>query len=128
MRHARSLLLRPPSAAAAPEPTKDEGRQMRRATQSTASLSDLSLCSQPEMDAAAPLPPPDKASDPFLYFSSDKRRMEHLLGKELPSMPSEEPTRRKTRISFELDPFHLMMTSFPELLDDLGEEEKKDNK
>ena len=108
---------------------------MRRATESTASLSDASLCSQPEaMDAAATSmlspqaapTPQDKVNDPFLYFSSDKRRMEHLLGKELPSMPSEEPTRRKKRISFELNPFFLMMTSFPELIDDTDEEEKEE--
>ena len=98
-------------------------------------LSDASLCSQPEaMDAAATSmlspqaapTPQDKVNDPFLYFSSDKRRMEHLLGKELPSMPSEEPTRRKKRISFELNPFFLMMTSFPELFDDTDEEEKEE--
>ena len=131
-------LLPSASSAAAPEPrpqTKDQRRQMmRRATESTASLSDASLCSQPEaMDAAAtPMSPQaaptpqDKVNDPFLYFSSDKRRMEHLLGKELPSMPSEEPTRRKKRISFELNPFFLMMTSFPELFDDTDEEEKEE--
>ena len=62
----------------------------------------------------------DKAADPFLYFSSDKRRLEYLLGKELPQMPSDDtkPTERKTRISFELDPFFDLVTSSPELLGD----------
>ena len=67
----------------------------------------------------------DKAADPFLYFSSDKRRLEYLLGKEPPHMPSEDkPTERKTRISFELDPFFDLVTSFPELLGDeaIGDE------
>ena len=62
----------------------------------------------------------DKTTDPFLYFSSDKRRLEYLLGKELPHMlPADDtkPTERKTRISFELDPFFDLVTSFPELLD-----------
>ena len=71
-------LLPSASSAAAPEPrpqTKDQRRQMmRRATESTASLSDASLCSQPEgMDAAAtPMSPQaaptpqDKVNDPFL--------------------------------------------------------------
>ena len=61
----------------------------------------------------------DKTADPFLYFSSDKRRLEYLLGKELPHMlPADDtkPTERKTRISFELDPFFDLVTSFPELL------------
>ena len=62
----------------------------------------------------------DKTTDPFLYFSSDKRRLEYLLGKELPHMPADDtkPTERKTRISFELDPFFDLVTSFPELLGD----------
>ena len=67
----------------------------------------------PETEVAAV---PRYAADPFLYFSSDKRRLEHLLGKELPAMPSMEPTERKKRISFEMDPFFLMISSFPELL------------
>ena len=129
-------LLPSASSAAAPEPrpqTKDQRRQMmRRATESTASLSDAS---QPEaMDAAAtPMSPQaaptpqDKVNDPFLYFSSDKRRMEHLLGKELPSMSAEEPTRRKKRISFELDPSYALVTRFPELLlNDMDQEEAKE--
>ena len=98
-------------------------------------MGDASLCPQPEaMDAAAtPMSPQaaptpqDKVNDPFLYFSSDKRRMEYLLGKELPSMPSEEPTRRKKRISFELDPSYALVTRFPELLlNDMDQEEAKE--
>ena len=60
----------------------------------------------------------DKATDPFLYFSSDKRRLEYLLGRELPHVPAdgEKPEERKTRISFEVDPFYSLVTSFPELL------------
>mmetsp|Transcript_14181 Transcript_14181/g.26955 ORF Transcript_14181/g.26955 Transcript_14181/m.26955 type:complete len:84 (+) Transcript_14181:1-252(+) len=59
-------------------------------------------------------PPLTKEDDPFLFYSSDRRRMEHLLGKDLP-LPSEEPTIRKTRISFEVDPFFSIMESYPEL-------------
>ncbi len=60
-----------------------------------------------------------KARDPFLYFSSDKRRLEHLLGKDLPSMPQDDPKKlqKKTCLSFEMDPFTIMTESFPELYD-----------
>ena len=71
---------------------------MRHVTSTTTSLRDESI---PEMEVAA-VP---RYADSFLYFSSDKRRLEHLLGKELPAMPSVEPTERKKRISFEMDPF-----------------------
>ena len=59
-----------------------------------------------------------KATDPFLYFSSDKRRLEYLLGRELPQVPAdgEKPKERKTRISFEVDPLYSIVTSYPELL------------
>ena len=72
----------------------------------------------------------DKTADPFLYFSSDKRRLEYLLGKELPQMPSDDtkPTERKTRISFELDPFFDLVTSSPELLGAIGDEAITDSK
>jgi len=57
--------------------------------------------------------------DPFLYYSNDKQRLERLMGRELPhlSTPDNEkkPAVRKTRISFELDPFYMLMTSFPEI-------------
>ena len=59
-----------------------------------------------------------KAKDPFLYFSCDKRRLEHLLGKDLPSMQDDpKKLKRKKRLSFEMDPFTLMTESFPELND-----------
>ncbi len=48
----------------------------------------------------------DANEDLFLYFSSDKRRLEYLLGRELPHMPMDVPVKRKKRISFELDPFY----------------------
>ena len=87
-------------------------------------LEEYQLLHSPEMEVAAVQRYTD---DPFLYFSSDKRRMEHLLGKELPSMPSEEPTRRKKRISFELDPSYALVTRFPELLlNDMDQEEAKE--
>ena len=41
--------------------------------------------------------------------------MEFLLGRELPEMPLEEPVKRKTRMSFELDPLHNMLNSFPDM-------------
>ena len=68
----------------------------------------------------------DKATDPFLYFTSDKRRLEYLLGRELPHVQAddEKPKERKTRISFEVDPFYSLVTSFPELL---GVEEIRDD-
>lgn len=81
---------------------------MRHVTSTTTPLRDEHI---PEMEVAV-----QRYTDPFLYFSSDKRRLEHLLGKELPAMPSVEPTERKKRISFEMDPFFLMISSFPELL------------
>ena len=58
-------------------------------------------------------------ADRFLYFSSDKNRMEHLLGRELPDMPDVEPIVRKKSLSFELDPLYDMMNSFPELFADV---------
>ena len=42
-------------------------------------------------------------------------------------MPSEEPTRRKKRISFELDPSYALVTRFPELsFNDMDQEETKE--
>ena len=58
-------------------------------------------------------------ADRFLFFSSDKNRMEHLLGRELPDMPDVEPIVRKKSLSFELDPLYDMMNSFPELFADV---------
>ena len=57
----------------------------------------------------------EDARDPFLHFLSNKRRMEHLFGRELPHMSPEEPKRRKTAISFKLDPLFVIVESFPEL-------------
>ena len=57
------------------------------------------------------------SQDKFLHFSNDKTRMEHLLGRELPHMSSEEPVKRKTCISFEVDPTFALLNSFPDLLD-----------
>ena len=95
-------------------PTK--GQAKRRITDSTTSLSDDSLLDDSERE---PLPEENIAHDPFLHFSCDKRRLEHLLGVELPHMtPSldSSTTERKTRISFEVDPFYDLVTSYPELL------------
>lgn len=67
----------------------------------------------------------DATTDRFLYFSSTKRRHEYLLGRELPHMKTHEPTTRKTRISFELDPTYCIISSYPELFEELesGESE-----
>ena len=68
------------------------------------------------------------AYDPFLRFSSDKRRLEYLLGRALPSMPvDQEPIERKRRISFELDPLHDKLNSYPELLFDESFEDETDD-
>ena len=65
-----------------------------------------------------------RKDDPFLYFSCDKRRLEYLLGTELPHMTPDEKVTRKTRISFELDPSFDLVNSFPELM---GEFDDKSN-
>eukprot|EP01083_Nonionella_stella_P251347 867301_1 len=58
-------------------------------------------------------------ASPFLYFSGNKRRLEYLLGRQLPHIPQdEEPAECKRRISFELDPFHDIMSEYPQLLDE----------
>ena len=115
-------------------PLKDKQcPELKRASYSTASLSDESLSDDSSIDkledepCSRPLQVQDKANDPFLYYSSDKRRMEFLLGRELPEMPLEEPVKRKTRMSFELDPLHDMLNSFPDLFDDMDQEDLDDS-
>lgn len=76
-----------------------------------------------DVDSAAlappSVPPVAKEADAFLYYSNDKIRLEHLLRKELPHIAAPEgPVKRKTRISFEVDPFFSMLTSYPELMDE----------
>ena len=108
--------------------------EMKRASYSTASLSslddeslaDASIGMNQEQNSR-PLRVQDRVNDPFLYYSSDKRRMETLLGTELPGMPLDEQVKRKTRISFELDPMYDMMTSFPDLFDLPGLDEDLDD-
>mmetsp|Transcript_30742 Transcript_30742/g.56316 ORF Transcript_30742/g.56316 Transcript_30742/m.56316 type:complete len:165 (+) Transcript_30742:94-588(+) len=91
------------------DPTK------RRATDATECMWDEeSLIDSQDLQAM-------KEDDPFLYYSNDRRRMEHLLGKDLPHMSSDEPKKRKTRLSFELDPFFSLVNSHPELLDMRGD-------
>mmetsp|Transcript_21499 Transcript_21499/g.36931 ORF Transcript_21499/g.36931 Transcript_21499/m.36931 type:complete len:169 (+) Transcript_21499:147-653(+) len=60
----------------------------------------------------------DNIRDSFLYYSNNKRRLEYLLGRELPQMLNEEPIARKKRISFELDPFYMISTEMLDELDD----------
>ena len=60
----------------------------------------------------------EKASDPFLYFSNDERRLDYLLGREHSHTTLSEPIERKTRVSFELDPLFSLTQSYPELLID----------
>ena len=68
------------------------------------------------------MPQDDKTADAFLYFSSNKRRLNRLLGRELQQMSVDDPKERNTRISFELDHTYDLMSSFPELYDiDLDE-------
>ena len=98
-----------------------EDKQSPALNRSSASLSDESLPdSSIDLKHEEPSSTPlrvqgSKVDDPFLYFSSDKNRMEFLLSRELSEMPLEEPIKRKTRISFELDPLHDMVNSFPDL-------------
>ncbi len=63
-----------------------------------------------------------RKEDPFVYFSSDKRRLEHLLGTELPHLTPDEEVTRKTRISFELDPTFDLVNSFPDLMGECDDE------
>lgn len=104
----------------------DQVPSLRRASCSVDSLGDdLSQDSNDDELASSSSPVVDdemRAEDPFLYYSSDKRRMEHLLDVELPHIADEEPTVRKTRISFEVDPMLSLMSSFPELFDELENE------
>ena len=108
---------------------KQQGQALRRMTESTcgssASLSDMDQNSDAEMEStqAAKSEATKKADDPFLYFSSHKRRMEHLVGREMPHLSSEPVVRRRSRISFELDPFFDLMTTFPDLEGEWFEEE-----
>mmetsp|Transcript_42034 Transcript_42034/g.71868 ORF Transcript_42034/g.71868 Transcript_42034/m.71868 type:complete len:158 (-) Transcript_42034:111-584(-) len=108
------------------ETVKGEEPARRRMTSSTASLSDESQVSnfkllESDSESLESISH-QKAEDPFFYFSSDKRRLEHLLGKELPHLTHEEPVKRKKRISFELDPLHDLSLTYPELFDGTSEE------
>mmetsp|Transcript_12882 Transcript_12882/g.19405 ORF Transcript_12882/g.19405 Transcript_12882/m.19405 type:complete len:164 (+) Transcript_12882:151-642(+) len=92
------------------DPTK------RRATDATESIWDEESQTSQDLEAM-------REDDPFLYYSNDRRRMEHLLGKDLPHMSSDEPKKRKTRLSFELDPFFILVNSHPELMEMRGDRE-----
>lgn len=65
-----------------------------------------------------------KEEDPFLYYSDDRRRLAHLLGRDhprvvaRPATPETTPTKRRTRLSFEVDPLLDLVGSYPELLDE----------
>jgi len=88
----------------------------RRATDATESIWDEESQTSQDLEAM-------REDDPFLYYSNDRRRMEHLLGKDLPHMSSDEPKKRKTRLSFELDPFFILVNSHPELMEMRGDRE-----
>ena len=90
-------------------------RPSRRRRTDDAAAPSASAAPEPAATTTSADDTPSKADDPFLYYSSDKRRMEHLLGRALPGHP-EPPVQRKKRISFELDPFYDLTTSFPELV------------
>jgi len=62
-------------------------------------------------------------------FSSNKRRLEYLSGRELPDMmlEGEGSGGRKSRISFELDPFYDIVSRFPELLDEDEDDSSPDD-
>jgi len=92
-------------------------------TESTASLSDDDESQLDEaheeglLETRMSTTQDDKAEDPFMYYSSDKRRLESLLGRDLPQMAPEAITVRKTRISFELDPLFELINSYPDVFD-----------
>ena len=117
------------------EPSSEESSKRRMLRRVSTNVEEEDQGQDLEVDTSQAVPQETnndlKARDYFLYFSSDKNRLEYLLGKDLPSMPQEDPKnlKRKKRISFELDPLFDMTESFPELYDealDMNDDEDLD--
>ena len=111
------------AAVSAPKPkTRSQTRTMTVSTFDPFKRKD-------EDDGMPTLSPGRRELDPFLYFSDDRKRLEHLLGRELPAdvTPARDaPVERKTRLSFEVDPTWALVHSFPELLEGQDGDEPTD--
>ena len=83
---------------------------------------------QPQEEASKATNDREKSDDAFAYYSNDEIRMKTLKLQEcdidstIPAMPSRQ--ERKTRLSFELDPYLILEDELEELYGNDGDEEE----